>query len=575
MIFNCMYVKINDVKRKEVCDMAKKKQLKVTVTDIILMASVLAVGCFHEFISCILSVAISVIFAIKVIKNGEISIKINPVSIFAAALCLMYGLTVFWAVDSGMAFVGFLKFLPLILFLLLSWQDTNSHLEEILPSFATAATLISMLLMTVETYPPRFSVAGRMAGFFQYPNAFAAFLLVSELLIIKKGKFKFTDFCNIAVLITGILLTGSRIVFVLALASNFLMILLNLKKKPRLIALGVSGAVLFGVVIVAAIGDNIFSRYLSISLRESTFVGRMLYIVDALPLLLKNPFGMGYLGYYYKRGAIQTGVYSVKYIHNDFMQVFLDTGWLVGLLFIAAIIMFVIKKGTPIYKKIIVLTLCAHSLLDFDLQFISMFMLLLALMDGEYTETKQIKLKSAVCISVSSLLVAVNLYMGIALSLSHFTKREAADKMYPYNTENKISMIRIEKDYAKASALADEILRQNTDSYIAYATKAKYEYSIGNFEGLIKNQNIALQKAPFEYDQYKKYFKMLIEGIELYKNGNTDNAEICREELIKVKRKFDSVTDNLSVLGALIDDQFETELPEETREYINQLVAEK
>ena len=48
----------------------------------------------------------------------------------------MYGATILWAIDSGMAFIGFLKFLPLLLFLVTVWQNKD------LPYFSAVMVLI-------------------------------------------------------------------------------------------------------------------------------------------------------------------------------------------------------------------------------------------------------------------------------------------------------------------------------------------------------------------------------------------------------------------------------------------------
>ena len=60
-----------------------------------------------------------------------------------------------------------------------------------------------------------FLVSERLSGFFQYPNTFALFLLISELLLLKKINLKIIDYITLAVLIGGLLYTGSRTVFLL------------------------------------------------------------------------------------------------------------------------------------------------------------------------------------------------------------------------------------------------------------------------------------------------------------------------------------------------------------------------
>ena len=75
-----------------------------------------------------------------------------------------------------------------------------------------------------------------------------------------------------------------------------------------------------------------------LSLNESTFIGRIIYFKYGLRLIAKNPFGLGYLGFYYTEQFNQTAVYSVRYIHNELLQLLLDIGWLPAAFFAAALI---------------------------------------------------------------------------------------------------------------------------------------------------------------------------------------------------------------------------------------------
>lgn len=76
--------------------------------------------------------------------------------------------------------------------------------------------------------------------------------------------------------------------------------------------------VLFIVCMIILLGSPVLKniafleRFYVFSIKESTFVGRLLYYYDALPVIRKNPFGLGYMGYYYIQQSIQTGVYFVK-----------------------------------------------------------------------------------------------------------------------------------------------------------------------------------------------------------------------------------------------------------------------
>ena len=44
-------------------------------------------------------------------------------------------------------------------------------------------------------------------------------------------------------------------------------------------------------------------RFLTTSLHSSTLLGRLLYAQDALPVILRHPFGLGYRSYTYMQGS--------------------------------------------------------------------------------------------------------------------------------------------------------------------------------------------------------------------------------------------------------------------------------
>ena len=139
------------------------------------------IGGFHEFAACLISVALLVYLGLK--KN--LTLKLNWVTGALAGTTLFYGISTLWAVDPGMAFLGFMKFLPVPLFAFCLQQEpeAKAKLQALLPYLAAAATVISSVGSLFTDF---FTVDGRVAGFFQYPNAFALVLLAAELLLLGK-----------------------------------------------------------------------------------------------------------------------------------------------------------------------------------------------------------------------------------------------------------------------------------------------------------------------------------------------------------------------------------------------------
>ena len=221
-----------------------------------------------------------------------------------------------------------------------------------------------------------------------------------------------------------------------------------------------------------------FSRILKINFGASTFIGRFLYFKDAAPMILRHPFGIGYLGYFYTQTTFQTGVYSVKYIHNDILQFALDIGWIPAAVFAGAVIKSIFSKGVSFENRVILSVMFLHCLFDFDLQFIAVFMLMLVFMKRDSGKT--VKIKKAAVLSCATVLAALSLYFSVALALFTFGKTEASNSMYPYNTDNLIKMLKVYGGTNEAQDIADSIIENNEYVYYAYAEKARAAYTEGD-----------------------------------------------------------------------------------------------
>ena len=540
---------------------------------ILFTLSLCLIGGFHEYISCFVGALLSIWIIIKVKKEKNFRFRINHTSVALIILTCSYLLSSLWAVDIGMAFLGFLKFLPIILFILGLFQDKEAEkkIEHILPCVASVMTVISFAFMYIPVVKEYFNVAGRMAGFFQYPNTFAIFLLVAELLIISKEERKRIEYLYLALIVVGLLMTGSRTVFALAIVSNIVYVLNQKNRRIKVVGLSVVAVVIVGVVLIALlVGESSgISRLIQVSFSETTFVGRILYFVDALPLILRHPFGLGYMGYYYIQGSIQTGVYSVMFIHNDFLQILLDVGWVPFIVFVIAIVRTFVNKKVEWKNKLILSVLILHSMFDFNLQFVSMFFLFVLFLD--YESGKEIVYrKSQMGLKIGmTAIAAVCLWCGIALFLSYLGKFDVANKIYPWNTQNQMKILAMTEDVEMADRMADDILKRNKFIPTAYSAKAKVAYSQGDLGKVMEYKRALFQTAPFMYEEYEDYCYMLMKSIPKYRQaGDAESAEICEQELLQVYRAVASQEERLSELGKKIKDQPNIEMPKEIEEYV-------
>lgn len=338
------------------------------------------------------------------------------------------------------------------------------------------------------------------------------------------------------------------------------------------LASGVAVVVLsVGIYVLGTGGTGVLGRLLQLSANESTFVGRLLYWRDALPLVVSHPLGMGYLGYYYMQQSIQTGLYSVRYVHNDLLQILLDTGWIPFLLFVIAIGKSLFYKERTASEKIILIALVLHSCFDFDLQFVAMFCLMLLFMEhGNGTEyvLKRIPIEFQIG---SVLALVISIYGGLVAGLVQAGQAELVHKMYPWHTQNEIQRLTETEDLEEMNEIADRILERNEYVLVAYSAKARYAYANGEFGKLMEIKHTIFELAPFQYEEYEEYCSMLIYGINLYQQaGDAESVAVCREELLAVRETVEDLDSRLSSLGKKIKDQPQTELPEEIIEYIEE-----
>ncbi len=546
------------------------------LVELTLIIAMLLTGGFSEVFSCIIGVVTSIALTLKIVQNKCFRFSLNVTSISFLVILGGYLLSCFYAVDSGMAVLGFVKFLPVVLFMLLLMQNKQDKLNtlEILPYVGLGLGIISLALMF---FPESvFAVEGRLAGFFQYPNTFSMFLLICQLLVISEKELKLRNIIIAVALFALIILTMSRAVFVLAILSNVVLLFLTKGKKVRIT---LSVIIIALVTIVAIFYSSIkehefFGRFLSISVFESTFAGRLLYWRDSIETILKHPFGLGYMGYYYIEQSIQTGVYSIKYIHNDVLQLLLDIGWIPAVAFLLTFTKAIFSKTTKASYKVILVTFFMHIIFDFDLQFTAMMFVLLLFLELESEREYIIDKKKNVIIGANAILCIISLFFSITLLFDHFSNYKVADSLYPFNTQTKINLMIEKKDIKQQDKIADDIIAQNEFVPVAYSAKARYAYSNGDFSGLIKYKEKIFDIAPYAYEEYEEFAYMLIYGIDAYSQiGDIESADVCKNELIKLEKKLNSLEERTSYLGKIIVDKPTTQFPQDISNYIDSLEA--
>lgn len=547
---------------------------------IIFALSFLLVGLYYELCSAVVTAALLVLLIGKSSRDG-FKIKINEVSIAVAALTLFYLLTSFYGIDKGLSFWGFVKILPVPLFLLCLMQgeeqDRTTILKDI-PLIGAGTAVLSFGLQFIPSLNSTFSVNNRLAGFFQYPNTFACFLLLGIIiLILEAGNESEKSFayswpvnaiCG-AVLVFALLQAGSRTIFVLSIPLFIACLIIKRNKKILFVSLGAIAAAALVTFLVSLADVGSAERVLNISTGSSTLLGRLLYWKDALPVILRHPFGLGYLGYYITETGFQSGVYAVRWVHNDLLQLMLDVGWVPAILCAFAAVKSIFSKNISHTRRMVLIALLLHCMIDFDLQFISMYLVLLLCPDLSKAKEHKFSLKKIPAIFSGVLIGLISLYIGIVSAFTYGDKAETAAGMYPWNTLADVQLLGTVTTAEDMEALADKILAQNEYVSLAWSAKAMVDYSQGNFADYIETKKRAIELNKYDIDEYVDYFQTLAFAVNWYRgNGDDKGAAACLSEIVNIQSMLEELEKTTDPLALRIQDKPVFTMPDEYYEYL-------
>lgn len=532
-------------------------------------------GGFHEYLSAVLCIAISAILIFRIIKNKSVQLSLSFVNIVLLLFPFLYLLSSLWAVDGGIALLGFVKFLPVTLFTVTlsdNEEDINNILQ-VLPYVGVFQTLISSLLMQITPIRSYFSVSGRLSGFFQYPNTFALFLLSGIIIIVTEEYNKLRDFVCLAVLVFGILYSGSRTTALLTIFFVLIAMVTSKNKKNRwiIISLLAAAAVLAGIYAIASGNYSSIGRFLKVSLSESTLLGRFLYWKDGLRILDSRPYGLGYLGWNYLQFSNQTGIYAVQFIHNEFLQIMLDIGVPGGILFAVSIIAAFFSKTSDRRKHLLILAFCGHILMDFDLQFVSVFLLFAVILYTPGKKKFNITLKSIIAVPCSILSV-LSVWLGLSQALYHFKEYDASAMVYQLNTYAQTKIIESSGTSKKGIEAADAVLKRNPYVSSAYAVKAAKAFNDGDIKAMSEYKLQQIKSEPYNIVLYDEYCDMLAAGLGMCKKQKDySGMTFCRNEMLKVPQMIEELKNKTDTLAYKINDKPTFELSEMTKSYISKI----
>ena len=205
----------------------------------LLIFSICAFGLFYECFAAAAACVAGSLLVWKICRTGTLQLPGNLLGWMLLLLPIACLITIPLAVDSGMAALGVVKFLPVSFFLLLMQSETEENRNRIFDILPDAGAVITTLTMLAWITPLKetFFINDRYSGCFQYANSYAAFLMVCIFLLAFRENAnrleKYKTGAEAILLMSGILLTGCRAVFFLLILGLLIQAATALRKKDR------------------------------------------------------------------------------------------------------------------------------------------------------------------------------------------------------------------------------------------------------------------------------------------------------------------------------------------------------
>jgi len=185
-------------------------------------------------------------------------------------------------------------------------------------------------------------IGGRLQSFFQYANTTALAMGIGVFYSTEKIAGR-AGWAILAVLFfVALIFTLSRVAFVLFVPLYLLYVFRFVSFKIKAVSLG-------SVAALAVLLFVIDSRLMRISIFAPTLVERYISYFDALRIMLRHPLGIGLGNWQFYQFPYQSAPYQVRFIHNFYLHVGLDGGFIAMFAIIALACFALIKAKKDVH----------------------------------------------------------------------------------------------------------------------------------------------------------------------------------------------------------------------------------
>ena len=544
----------------------------VQKTEIVCMGiSITLYGLYHETFSAAMGVVMLALLISRFTKTKSFKLPKNLFLFTMIVLPVFALVSLITAVDRGMGLLGLAKFPVVAFFVILLQYEPIEFKEKLLRSipYITATLTMVGLICMLTPLKTFFDINGRFSGTFQYANSYALLILCSLIIVLYSFKNKAVALAIGITLSYGLLVTGSRAVAVLAIV-NFIVWGFRNNRK-RLVKAGIAGSLC--ITAFAVFNFDIFNRLISFDFKSSSLISRLIYNADGINIMINNPLGVGYKGFLFCQGAVQTANYSSTYVHNELLQTALDFGILPALAAGAGIVMAVCKKGIPLMNRMILISISVHSLFDWSLQFPAILMILVLAVDMDVHTTIEVPITKKWIKGITALFCTITtvflIWIGSATFFEYIGNYRTAATIYPGLTSSQMQLLN-ESNTDERYELANSICKRNDYCVIALQAMAEEYYKKGNIEGMEQAAMQAVKAGKYNVKGYEFYIMAMNQAYQMLQSaGDVNGAYTVLVYINRVPDIIKSVEQGTSPLAVYLDRNYEITLGEEYQSYLN------
>lgn len=524
---------------------------------LIIFLSIVLNGLYFEYSFCFSNLMLGIYILICIFRNKKIILDVSKEFCLLCVLSLVAICIWFNVVDKGMHIFEVIRLIQPILFYIALKQSNikEKNFLKVLILFGIIVTGFNILGLFNNKILEFIVINNRLSSIFRYANVFGLYMLINILILKKISINKKIEFILEVLFLMQIVLTYSRAIYILVLLVYIILGYKEYKCNKKEIVFNILKVILVYVIYSVFFKTQQVDRINNLGIGSSEFYARLLYYKDSINIIFNNIWGLGYDGYYNVVGKYATGFYKVRLVHNSFLQIGLNLG-ILGMMVYILLFFYYFKNNFNLeYYNIIFLIIVLHSMIDFTLQFMFIYDILILLIYFKNKNiNKDIYIKNKFRILINSivfLILTISLILFISMySLSKGDNYKSL-KFYKYNTEALTNLAILEYKNSKfenSNFYVNKVkILNNIKRNVLILEKDIYLHEKMYKKALKISQNI-VKLDRMDITKLEEYTDILINCI-INKSYTKGYRLDCKNKMLHIKDYILTMNNKVSYLG--------------------------